>query len=201
MPRRFALDQNFPEPIVDGLGDWLASDAELVPIRRIDDQMATLDDWEVLLTLHADESDWDGLVTTDAKMLSLPRELVVLSQTKLTLVVAEAVGHDPIKATGLVLAHISRICDQTRPDIAQVWRLRTSTKPAEDPWSFLARLAERRQTDAQTLYASERQARHSYAGRRSLTHSYAGRRFDASARKSATSTFTADTLQSKAVSR
>jgi hypothetical protein len=55
-----------------------------------------------------------------------------------------------------VLAHISRICEQTRPDTAQVWRLRTSTKPAEDPWSFLARLAERRETDAQALYATER---------------------------------------------
>jgi hypothetical protein len=37
VPRRFALDQNFPEPIVDGLVDWLASDAELMPIRRIDE--------------------------------------------------------------------------------------------------------------------------------------------------------------------
>jgi hypothetical protein len=156
MPRRLALDQNFPEPIVDGLADWLASDAELVPIRRIDDRMATLDDWQVLLALHSDDSEWDGLITTDAKMLSLPRELAVLCQTKLTLVVAEAVGHDPIKATGLVLAHITRICEQTRPDTAQVWRLRTSTKPAEDPWSLLGRVAERRDTDVQALYSSER---------------------------------------------
>jgi hypothetical protein len=57
MPRRLALDQNFPEPIVDGLADWLASDAELVPIRRIDDRMATLDDREVLVALHSDESE------------------------------------------------------------------------------------------------------------------------------------------------
>ena len=156
MPRRLALDQNFPEPIVDGLADWLASDAELVPIRRIDDRMATLDDWEVLLALHSDNSEWDGLITTDAKMLSLPRELAVLCQTKLTLVVAEAVGHDPIKATGLVLAHISRICEQTRPDTPQVWRLRTSTKPAENPWNFLVRLAARREIDAHAMYASER---------------------------------------------
>ena len=108
------------------------------------------------LALHFDNSEWDGLITTDAKMLSLPRELAVLCQTKLTLVVAEAVGHDPIKATGLVLAHITRICEQTRPDTAQVWRLRTSTKPAEDPWIFLERVAERRDTDAQALYSSER---------------------------------------------
>ncbi|HEV7808046.1 MAG TPA: hypothetical protein VGO80_19680 [Solirubrobacteraceae bacterium] len=156
MPRRFALDQNFPEPIVDGLVDWLASDAELTPIRRIDKRMAALDDWEVLHALHTDARAWDGLITTDAKMLSLPRELAVLCQTKLTLVAAEAVGHDPIKATGLVLAHITRICEQTRVDTAQVWRLRTSTKPAETPWDFLSRLAERRGRTAPDLYASER---------------------------------------------
>lgn len=51
MPRRFALDQNFPEPIVDGLVDWLASHAELMPIRRIDKRLATIDDWEVLQAL------------------------------------------------------------------------------------------------------------------------------------------------------
>lgn len=98
MPRRFALDQNFPEPIVDGLVDWLASDAELMPIRRIDQRMAT----------------------------------------------------------GLVLAHITRICEQTRADTAQVWRLRTSTRPAEKPWDFLTRVAERRGSTARKLDASER---------------------------------------------
>lgn len=156
MPRRFALDQNFPEPIVDGLVDWLASDAELMPIRRIDKRLATLDDWEVLQALHTDARAWDGLITTDAKILSLPRELAVLCQTKLTLVAAEAVGHDPIKATGLVLAHITRICEQTRVDAAQVWRLRTSTKPADNPWDLLTRVAERRGSAARDLYASER---------------------------------------------
>jgi hypothetical protein len=71
-------------------------------------------------------------------------------------VAAEAVGHDPIKATGLVLAHITRICEQTRMDTAQVWRLRTSMRAAEEPWDFLSRVAERRGSTASDLYASER---------------------------------------------
>ncbi len=99
MPRRFALDQNFPEPIVNALAAWLRVDAELVPIRTIDLRMATIDDWQILHALHAADEPWDGLITTDARMLSLPKELALLCQTKLTLVVAEAVGHDPIKAT------------------------------------------------------------------------------------------------------
>src|SRR5438270_13287405 len=102
MPRLFALDQNFPQPIVDSLREWLQDDAELVPIANIHPGMATLEDWEVLLALHTDGRSWDGLITTDANMLRLPRELTVLCQTKLTLVVAVAAGHDPIKATGLV---------------------------------------------------------------------------------------------------
>lgn len=143
-PRRFALDQNFPEPIVDAFGGWLRVDAKLVPIRTVDPVMATTDDWEILPALHAAVEPWDGLITTDARMLSLPKELALLCQTKLSLVVAEAVGHDPIKATGLILAHLGRICEQTRSDRAQLWRLRTNTRPAEDPWDLVARVADRR---------------------------------------------------------
>jgi hypothetical protein len=72
MARRFALDQNFPEPIVDALAAWLHADAKLVPIRTIDARMATIDDWEILHALHAADERWDGLITTDARMLNLP---------------------------------------------------------------------------------------------------------------------------------
>lgn len=51
MPRLFALDKNFPEPIVSVLSDFQA-DAQLVPLDRIDARMSTLDDWELLLALH-----------------------------------------------------------------------------------------------------------------------------------------------------
>jgi hypothetical protein len=85
MARRFALDQNFPEPIVDALAAWLRVDAELVPIRTIGSRMSTIDDWEILHAPHAADEPWDGLITTDARMLSLPKELALLCQTKLTL--------------------------------------------------------------------------------------------------------------------
>jgi hypothetical protein len=156
MPRLFALDQNFPLPIVDSLREWLAADADLMPIADVHSGMATLEDWEVLLALHTDKRSWDGLITTDSSMLSLPRELSVLCQTKLTLVVAVAAGHDPIKATGLVFAHISNICARTRADTAQVWRLATTAKPAEDPWQHLGRVAKRRGETAQEAFARER---------------------------------------------
>jgi hypothetical protein len=85
--RLFALDQNFPQPIVEALAQYIF-EAELVPIAEIDERLATLDDWEVMLTLHHHERPWDGLITTDANMLVLTRELAVLMQTKLTLYAA-----------------------------------------------------------------------------------------------------------------
>ena len=98
-PRQFALDHNFPQPIVDVVAPFLV-EAELVPLQRIDTRMTELDDWEVLLALHADHRPWDGLITTDSGMLALPKELAVLLQTKLTLVVAEAAGHGPAEGDG-----------------------------------------------------------------------------------------------------
>jgi hypothetical protein len=75
MPHLFALDQNFPEPIVAALQKYLEDDVELVPIRDIDRRLPTYEDWQVLHALHAHERRWDGLITTDHDMLSLPKEL------------------------------------------------------------------------------------------------------------------------------
>ncbi|MCL2768545.1 MAG: nucleolar 14 family protein [Solirubrobacterales bacterium] len=158
MPHLFALDQNFPEPIARALQEHLEENVELVPIRRIDARLPAFEDWQILHALHVHGRPWDGLITTDANMLSLPRELSVLCQTHLSLVVAIAAGHDPIKATGLVLAHIGAICSRTRADTAQVWRLRTTAKQPEDPWQFITELAGRREEDATGLYRRERLA-------------------------------------------
>jgi hypothetical protein len=151
VPRLFALDQNFPQPIVAVLDDYM-TEAELVPIEQIDPRMSTLDDWEILLALHHHDRAWAGLVTTDSDMLALPREMAVLCQTKLTLVVTEEAGHDPLKATGLVLSHLPGICQRTDPERAQLWVLRTTQRPAQDPWERLGRIAERRSTSAAGLY-------------------------------------------------
>jgi hypothetical protein len=47
-------------------------------------------------------------------MLSLAKEMTVLSQTGLTLVVAKGQGHNPIRAVGL-LCHLAHICHHTQP--------------------------------------------------------------------------------------
>lgn len=127
MSRLFALDQNFPDPIVSALSRYQV-DAELVRIDGIDPRMPILDDWQVLLALHHHPRPWDGLITTDSSMLNQARELVVLAQTRLSLVVAIDAGHNPVKASGLVFAHLGGICRQTTPHTPQVWSLKATTR-------------------------------------------------------------------------
>jgi hypothetical protein len=156
LPARFALDQNFPEPIVDAL-DAFIPEADLVPFRKIDPLLtADMDDWEVLLALHHHPQPWDGLVTTDSGILNLPRELAVLVQTRLTLVVAEAAGQDPVRATGLVLTHLSWIAKNTDPNEAQLWRLSANNRPSRDPWEALRRVADHQNRDVDVLWREAR---------------------------------------------
>jgi hypothetical protein len=152
MPRLFALDRNFPQPIVGILSDYQA-DATLVPLDRIDKRMSTLDDWELLLALHHHVDPWDGLITTDSSMLAQGRELATLIQTKLSLVVAVASGHNPVKASGLIFAYLAGICQRTTPDRAQVWRLNAVNRPHEEPWDFLRRFAEHSGRSAEDTWA------------------------------------------------
>jgi hypothetical protein len=89
-------------------------------------------------------------------MLALPLELAVLMQTKLTLVVADAAGHDPLKATGLVLTYLPWIADHTEHDLAQVWVLRSANRPHSDPWEWLGKVADRLGATTADLYEDEK---------------------------------------------
>jgi hypothetical protein len=72
VPRLFALDHNFPDPIVAVLGEYQV-DAELRRVDQIDPRMPDLDDWELLLALHHHAEPWDGLITTDTSGCSASR--------------------------------------------------------------------------------------------------------------------------------
>jgi hypothetical protein len=151
MGRLFALDQNFPEPLVESLSEFIVA-CELVPVRKIDPSLSKLEDWELLLALHNHEREWDGLITNDANMLRLPHELSTLMQTRLTLVVARSQGDNPVRATGIVLAHIEHICHHTSRGEAQVWDLSIKQKEAQEPWEMLRKVAEKEGRTANDLY-------------------------------------------------
>jgi hypothetical protein len=114
---RFALDHNFPAPVL-GAFKIMMPKAELVAIAAIDKSLAELDDWELFVALHQHQEHWDALITNDDKLLALEKEMTVLSQTNLTLVVAKGEGDSPIRAVGLLLCHLNHICHHTRPDRA-----------------------------------------------------------------------------------
>ena len=130
MSRLFALDHNFPQPIVKVLSEFQA-DAELVRIDAIDRKLPDLDDWELLLALHHHHQPWDGLITTDSSMLNQGPELATLIERKLTLVVAMKAGDNPVKASGLLFAYLPGICKRTDPGKAQVWELRSAERSAQ----------------------------------------------------------------------
>ena len=155
MTRLFALDRNFPQPIVDVLADFQA-DAKLVSLDAIDPRLSTLDDWELLLALHHHEEPWDGLITTDSSMLAQGPELAALIQTKLTLVVTMESGHNPVKASGLLFAYLAGICQRTTPEQAQVWRLNAANRTHEKPWDLLVRFAAHNGREANDLWAEVR---------------------------------------------
>lgn len=155
MPRLFALDHNFPQPIVEALVDFQV-EADLVRIDGIDPRMPDFDDWQLLLALHHHHQPWDGLITTDSSMLRQPRELAVLIQTRLTLVVALASGHDPVKASGLLFAYLAGICKRTDPSRPQVWRLNAVDRAADDAWSILRQVAEHQNREATALWEEAR---------------------------------------------
>lgn len=151
MPRLFALDHNFPDPIVAVLTEYQA-DAELIRVDAIDDRLPDLDDWELLLALHHHEQPWDGLITTDSGMLNQGRELATLMQTKLTLIVAMESGHNPVKASGLLFAYLAGICKRSDRDRAQVWTLTAANKPHREPWDLLKSFAEHNNRSADDVW-------------------------------------------------
>jgi hypothetical protein len=155
MPRLFALDHNFPDPVVAVLSDFQA-DAELVRVDKINPRMPDLDDWELLVALQHDARPWDGLITTDSSMLNQGPELAALIQTKLTLVVAVESGHNPVKASGLLFAYLGGICKRTRPDVPQVWTLNAASNPHREPWDFLKRFAAHNNRDVDDVWAEVR---------------------------------------------
>jgi len=109
-----------------------------------------------LLSLHHHDRLWDGLITTDSRMLNLPREMAVLRQTNLTLVVAEESGHDPIKAAGLLFTHLSWIARETTPQQSQVWLLRAPNRFPEEAWFYLERIADHQNRGVENLWQEVR---------------------------------------------
>jgi hypothetical protein len=148
----FLLDHNFPLPIVSAFRPFLKT-AKLVTINEFDPKLAELDDHSLIRRLH-ESGEWDGLITNDKRMLSVPESAIALCQTKLTLVAAVGQGHDPVTASGLVLASIDNIAKRTRREVPQFWLLQAKANEHRDPWIELRNIARHKAMTVESLIAT-----------------------------------------------
>lgn len=140
-PPVFVFDHNFPTPLMSHIK---LPDLDLRPLQAVHpDLVQDHEDWEVIRELKA-RGGVDGWITLDRRMLSLAKEMVVLHQTRLSQVVFEGVGNDPIAATGLLMIHITTIARQFESRTPQLWVLRRpGTKPPTRPWDRIVEIARR----------------------------------------------------------
>jgi len=144
------LDQGFPTNLYAHL-PWPG--VTLAPLRELhQDLTADHEDWEVLSQLRI-RGGVDGFVTCDANMLKLEKEMCVLHQSQLALVVCEDDRRDPFVSTGLLMIHLPIIVNQLRPGTPQLWVLRRPpTRPPERPWDRIQRFADAKGVAAQHVF-------------------------------------------------
>ena len=145
------IDQNFPEPIIESLSPYVP-DIDFLPLRKIAPQLIDASDRELLIALHRLQFNW--LVTLNYKMLRNPAELAAVIKTKINVFAIEGLGHDPIRATGALLLHLPPAM-RTIDNSGQhgVFWIRSSQPRQHDIWELFSNAAERRNQDAQSLYA------------------------------------------------
>ncbi len=152
----FALDEGFPDTIFTVAK--LLPGLELRPLREVDERLVgNSDDWAILLRLHQMDEKFDGLITVDSSMAALTRELSVLHQTGLTLVVLEEAGDDPVRASGLCLLHLPYIAEATIPGEPQLWQLRAPARRSpQKAWARLGEIASKQGSSIQGVFDQER---------------------------------------------
>lgn len=90
---------------------------------------ATVEDWQVIVGLR--QRGAQGLLTCDDSMLSVAEVVAVIEQTTFSVVTCQEAGHDPVKATGMLLTHLPNIGAQHDDARPQVWRLRAAQQNPE----------------------------------------------------------------------
>ena len=102
----FVLDQNFPDLALRI--PW-PPQIQISALRQVEPELTRdHEDWEILIALSK-RGDIDGFITNDAKMLDQPRTMVALSKTRLVLIVTDESGHQPLRATALLMLHIEEV--------------------------------------------------------------------------------------------
>ena len=158
-PLQFVLDHNFPYQVVHGLTAAISSSSR--PQGMAPDLVDEPDDWRIVLRLAA-RGDIDGYITNDAAMLELPKEMVALTRTRLTLVVTTGAGHNPgSEQAGLLITYLPEVARRTRnqsPRRPTIYRLSAAQlgQFQVSPSQRLDKLAERQNVQPQRLISDTR---------------------------------------------
>lgn len=148
---RVPIDQNFPEPILNALAPFI-KEVDFVPLRNIALHLPYADDRELLIELHNRKFNW--LVTLNYKMLLNPAELAAVIATKLNVFAIEGLGHDPIRATGALLLHLTPAIEEiTKSGLNGVFWIRHRQPQVHDPWDLFKKAAEHHNINPNALYS------------------------------------------------
>jgi hypothetical protein len=147
---RLALDQNFPLPLVRAFEPFIPPSIKLEHLAKIDPALSRVTDDELVRELN--RRNYDGLVTTDYHMLDDPETVAAMVDTKLTVLVIEAAGHDPLKATAALFQELPGLEHRLLSNQANVILHRPrSTKP-KPAWEYLKRIADKQDADVSDLW-------------------------------------------------
>lgn len=152
-PLHLVLDQNFPQPLLRDMWEWLPrEEVEIVHLGQLDDRLREVSDRELIIALA--QLGYDGLITNNWKILNIPTELAAIIATKATVVAVQGMGHDPIRAAGALLLELPGLPKRLRPNRSNVFLLHYARRRPEDGWEHLRKIAIREGADVADLHAS-----------------------------------------------
>jgi hypothetical protein len=86
---------------------------------------------------------YNALVTCDYHMLNNPDVLAVMKRTNFTVIGCKDVGHDPVRATGLLLYNLEHISRHYTGSAPQPWLLASRQSSPRDFRKHVAELESR----------------------------------------------------------
>jgi hypothetical protein len=149
----FVLDQNFPI-LVTGL-EWPQTLQATRLLDHAPDLTRDVEDWQVLIELSR-RGGCDGFITNDRHILTQAPEMYALSRTHLALAATQGVGHEPFRATGLVLLHIEEVAKRLDGKPHTFVLRPNAGMEQKDPYDHLNRIAKLHNVHPAEVIAAER---------------------------------------------
>jgi hypothetical protein len=151
----FVLDHNFPVAAVTL--PWPPNLLQVTALRDLDPRLTRgFQDFQIIQALDK-RGDVHGLVTNDARILNLSPEMVALSRSRLTLVVTDGVGHDPLRALGLIMVYLQAIALKAVAQ-SQIFVLKPGQLHSQTPWEKINGIARHRHVHREDIIAEAERA-------------------------------------------